>query len=101
MAIQHPASTTHIVATPGTCGGAPRIAETRIRVSQIVLMTEQGISPDEIVSSFPHLSLSQVYAALSYYHDHRADIDQEIRDAGDQFRRLTEPVESGRSSEVG
>jgi uncharacterized protein (DUF433 family) len=91
MAASTNPTTVHIVATPGTCGGAPRIDGTRIRVSQIVLMTEQGISADEIVSSFPHLSLGQVYAALSFYHDHRAQIDQEIRAADEQFRDLATP----------
>ena len=79
----------HVVMTPGTCGGAPRIAGTRIRVSQVVLMTEQGMSADEIIRSLPHLTLGQVYGALSYYHDHRQQIDDEIRDADDEFRRLS------------
>jgi uncharacterized protein (DUF433 family) len=86
----------HVVATPGTCGGAPRLNGTRIRVSQVVLMTEQGMSADEIVSSLPHLTLAQVYAALSYYHDHRAAIDQEIREADEQFARLTQSDGSDR-----
>ena len=70
----------HVESTPDTCGGAPRIAGTRIRVSQIVLLTESGTSPDEIVTSYPHLSLADVYAALAYYHDHRKLIDAEIRE---------------------
>ena len=78
----------HIVATPGTCGGAPRISGTRIRVSQIVIMTEEGMSADEIINSLPHLTLGQVYGALSYYHDHREVIDREIREADEEFRRL-------------
>lgn len=96
MAIEQQTSNTHIVATPGTCGGAPRIAGTRIRVSQIVLMTEQGMSADEIVSSLPHLALAQVYAALSYYHEHRGAIDHEIREADEQFRRLSGSKGAGR-----
>ena len=79
----------YVVETPGICGGAPRIEGSRIRVSQIVLMTEQGISADEIASSFPHLTLAQIYAALSFYHDHRSQIDREIRDANDEHRRRT------------
>ncbi len=51
-------------------------------------MTEQGLSADEIIHNLPHLTLSQVFGALSYYHDHRAAIDQEIREADDEFRRL-------------
>lgn len=70
----------HIESTPGTCGGKPRIAGTRIRVQDIVFWTEEGRSPDEIVSSFPQLTLADVYAALAYYHDNRSLIDQSIRD---------------------
>ena len=33
-----------------------------------------GFSPDEIVSRFPQLTLADVYAALSYYWDHRDEI---------------------------
>jgi len=77
----------HIESTPGTCGGAPRIAGTRIRVSQIVLLIESGSSPDEIITSFPHLTLADVYAALTYYHDHRDVIDAEIRDGDEVYAR--------------
>ena len=70
----------HIERTPGTCGGKPRIAGTRIRVQDIVFWTEEGRSPDEIVRSFPHLTLADVYAALAYYHDNRIVIDEHIRE---------------------
>jgi uncharacterized protein (DUF433 family) len=70
----------HVESTPGTCGGKPRIAGTRIRVQDVVVWTEAGRSPDEIVGSFPHLTLADVYAALAYYHDNRSLIDQHIRD---------------------
>jgi len=69
----------HIESTPGICGGKPRIAGHRIRVQDIVLWTEQGRSADEIVSSFPQLTLADVYAALTFYHDHQAEIDADIR----------------------
>ena len=40
----------HIEATPGTCGGKPRIAGTRIRVQDVYVWHElQGLSADEIV----------------------------------------------------
>jgi hypothetical protein len=38
----------------------------------------QGLTPSDIVSEFPHLTLSGVYAALAYYHDHREEINAEI-----------------------
>ena len=89
MSAQKDVAIGHVVTTPGTCGGAPRIDGTRIRVSQVVLMTEQGMSPDEVIASLPHLTLGQVYGALSYYHDHREQIDDEIRSADKEFERLS------------
>ena len=74
----------HVEVTPGVCGGKPRIAGTRIRVQDVVVLTEQGQSPDEIVMGYPHITLADVYAALAYYHDNREEIDQQMK-ASDQF----------------
>ena len=78
----------HIEVTPGTCGGKPRIAGHRIRVQDIVLWTEEGRSADEIVAEFPQLSLADVYAALTYYHDHREQIDTDIREDEEFYQRV-------------
>jgi uncharacterized protein (DUF433 family) len=71
----------HIVSTPGTCRGKPRIAGTRIRVQDIYVWYElQGQSVDEIVTNFPHLTMAAVYAALAYFWDHREKILQDMAD---------------------
>ena len=69
----------HITITPGVCGGKPRVAGHRITVQNVVLWHERGgLSPDEIVSRHPGLTLADVYAALTYYHDHRDAIRAQI-----------------------
>src|SRR5437660_465011 len=74
------AATPRIVSTPNTCGGKPRIAGHRITVKHIVMCHQRaGNSPDEIVSAYPSLTLSDVYAALAYYFDHKVQIDADIR----------------------
>lgn len=74
-----PTDRVRIVSTPGTCGGKPRIAGSRIQVKHLAIMHErQGMSPEDIVSEFPHLTLVDVYAALAYYHDHREAMNAEI-----------------------
>ncbi len=73
----------HIEDTSGICSGRPRIVGTRLRVSQVLLLTEQGNSADEIVAAYPQLSLADVYAALAFYYDNREEIDQQIRDDND------------------
>jgi uncharacterized protein (DUF433 family) len=70
-----------IVSTPGTCGGRPRIDGHRITVEDIAIWHERmGMSPDEIVSGHPSITLSDVHAALAYYFDHRERIDSDIRE---------------------
>jgi transposase len=51
-------------------------------VQNVVIWHEwMGLSADEIAAEYG-LTLSEVYAALAYYYDHRTDIDDSIR--GDQ-----------------
>lgn len=69
----------HIDATPGICGGRPRIAGHRIRVMDLVVLHEQrGLSPDEIISAYPSLTLADVHAALAYYFDHQDEIQRDL-----------------------
>jgi uncharacterized protein (DUF433 family) len=90
-------STVHITRTPGTCGGRPCVAGTRIRVQDIYSWHElMGHSPDEIVTAFPQLTLADVYAALTYYWDHRSEIDADIR----QEDLLVEQLKSHEPSKI-
>jgi hypothetical protein len=38
-------------------------------------------SPDEILAAYPDLTLSQIYDALSYYYDHKEEMDKEWKDS--------------------
>ncbi len=96
----------HVKITSGIRGGKPTIAEHRIRVMDIVLWHNKlGWSPDEIVSQFPQLTLADVYAALTYYWDHKKEIEAEIRRAEEAEAkarsrhpsRLMEKLEAKRS----
>jgi uncharacterized protein (DUF433 family) len=73
--------TPRIVRTPGTCGGKPRIDGHRIKVEHIAICHERiGMSPDEIVSAHPTITLAQVHAALAYYFEHKDEIDADIEE---------------------
>ena len=74
----------HIESTPGVVGGKPRIAGRRITVQNIAIWHERmGKSADEIATEYD-LTLADVYAALAYYFDHRAEMDESIRE-GEAF----------------
>ncbi len=76
--LKHP----YIKITKKIRGGDPVISGTSIRVMDIVIRYEvMGMSPDEIIVAYPHLSLSQVHDALSYFYEHKSHIDKKWRDA--------------------
>lgn len=69
----------HIVSSPDVAGGKPRIVGHRITVQNIVIWHEQmGYSVDEIATRYD-LTLSEIYAALAYYYDHKDEIDDSIK----------------------
>lgn len=71
----------HIEMTPNISGGKPRISGHRITVANIVVWHEHlGKSADEIATEYD-LTLADVYAALTYYYDHRAEIDHSIEES--------------------
>lgn len=77
MAIQ--SITEKIETTPGVVGGQPCIVGTRFTVKQIVVWHEyMGMSADEIATEY-NLQLSDIYAALSYFFDHREDVLHSIQ----------------------
>ena len=59
-------------------GGEPIIRGTRTPVRAIVELWRQGTGPEEICVHLPHLTLAQVFDALSYYSDHQDEINAHI-----------------------
>lgn len=71
----------YIVSHKDYCSGSPIIKGTKFPVRSVVnYVLRQGISPEELVGEFSHLTLAQVYDALSYYYDNKDLIDRELRD---------------------
>lgn len=64
--------------SPEVCGGRIRIEGTRITVHRIATLYRQGQSAEDIVRTYPHLKIGQVYAALAYYHANQVEIDAEL-----------------------
>ncbi|WP_225886419.1 DUF433 domain-containing protein [Leptolyngbya sp. PCC 6406] len=59
--------------------GVPHIAETTMKVVELVTShLTYGWSPAELHFQYPHITMSQIYSALAYYWDHKADIDADI-----------------------
>ena len=52
--------------------GVARVAGTRLKVIHLVMdQAAHGSTPEQMQGQFPPLTLAQIYAALTYYHDHK------------------------------
>jgi uncharacterized protein (DUF433 family) len=94
-ALPNPPASPHIQVMPGVCGGRPCIAGTRIRVQDVVVWHERlSWSADEICSRHPQVTLADVYAALAYYHDHRAQLDRQMEEGRKHVEELRAKIPS-------
>jgi uncharacterized protein (DUF433 family) len=83
----------HITKDPKVRDGEACIDGTRIRVADIVWMHQQGHTPDEILEQYPNLNLAKIYAALSYYHECKEEIQacfESDKDFSEQLERQWE-----------
>lgn len=58
--------------------GVAWIRDANTKVIEVVRDKQGGWSAEEICKNHQHLSLAQIYAALSYYYDHKEEIDADI-----------------------
>jgi len=80
MAVELKTEHPYIIKNPYVCGGSPIISGTRITVRLIASRVKSGDSVDDIIRDYPHLTLAQVHDAISYYFDHKEEIEQEIQE---------------------
>lgn len=72
----------HITRNKQIRDGEPVITATGIRVIDIAVRYElMDMSPEEIIIALPHLNLSQVHDALSYYYEHKNEMDKSWKNA--------------------
>ncbi len=68
----------YVVKDDGILGGEPIIKGTRTPVRAVVENWRLGVAPESIPRTLPHLTLAQVFDALSYYSDHHEEIERYI-----------------------
>lgn len=81
----------HIETRPDICAGQPHVRGTRITVGLIAREVEHlGMTPDEVIAAHPHLTLAQVHAALTYFYDHREEMEGAMRSSEEIESQLRE-----------
>lgn len=71
---EHP----YIVKDKEIVGEEPIIKGSRTPIRAVVEWWKFGAAPEEIKENLPYLSLAQIFDALSYYDDHREEIETYI-----------------------
>lgn len=59
----------HITVDPNICHGKPCIKGTRVMVSVILDNLAEGLTPEELMHSYPSVSREAVQAAIAYAAD--------------------------------
>lgn len=96
--VKHP----YVVSKKGIRGGAPIIEGTSIKVMDIAIRYDiLGNSPDEIIAAYPDLSLSQVHDALSYYYEHKEQMDKHWKESLKKIDQMRKRHNSVLESKLG
>ncbi len=89
IAIKRSKMHSYITRKKGVCGGRSIIDGTRISVWGIITWYKSGMSIEEILKGYPHLTPAQVYDAFSYYYDNQEEIERDIAANEEDYVRGT------------
>lgn len=73
-----------------TKAGVLRIADTRVSLDSVIIAFNQGSTPEQIVYDYDTLTLSDTYAAISYYLQNREKVDLYLASRAKQNEKLRE-----------
>lgn len=77
---QTPEPMNFITSDPSIRNGRPIIYGTTLRVTDVVVAwLYRNRTPDDLAADYD-LSLAQVYTALAFYYQHKAELDNDIRE---------------------
>ncbi len=68
-----------IAKTPGVCGGAACVRDTRIPVWMLEEMRRLGSTEAQLLHAYPSLTAEDLVAAWAYVEVNRSEIDESIR----------------------
>lgn len=73
--------------------GVMRVGKTRVRLDTVISAWKQGDSPEQIAENFDALDLADVYAVISYFLNHRSEVERYLeqnRQAAERWRAENE-----------
>lgn len=81
--------------------GVWRVTGTRIPLERIVEYHRAGYSPEAIVEAFDTLRLSDVYTVISYYLDHKEEVEEYLRIQEEEAQKVRQMIEEAQPPRPG
>jgi uncharacterized protein (DUF433 family) len=76
--------------------GVIRVGGSRVTIDLIVEQYENGMTPEEMVSAYDALALADVYGVISYYMNHRDEVQDYLKRRHEQAADQRDRMETGR-----
>lgn len=73
--------------------GVLRVGSTRVPLDRVIYAFNEGASAEEIVMRYSTLDLADVYAVVSHYLNHKAEVDRYLDERQEQATRVRAEVE--------
>jgi len=74
--------------------GSIRIKGSRVTLDSIIHSYKLGETPEQISDSFPPVSLASIYAAITYYLTHTAEVEEYLREREMEGDEVQQRIES-------
>ena len=85
---------TQIVPLALTEGGTIRIKGSRVSLDSIVYHFKLGATAEQIAHKFPSLELADIYAAITYYLNHREAVEEYLQQQEAEGDAIQERIEA-------
>ena len=74
--------------------GAIRVGGTRVTLDTVIACYHHGDTPERIHEGFPTLKLEDIYAVISYYLHHQAEVDAYLRQRREEAEENRKKMEA-------
>jgi uncharacterized protein (DUF433 family) len=76
-------TTTYVQARDGNL----YVGSSRVTLDSVIVPWQAGQTPEAIHADFPTIPLSDIYGAIAYYLEHRAELDAWLRECDELYER--------------
>jgi uncharacterized protein (DUF433 family) len=80
--------------------GGLRVTGTRVLLERIVHAFEDGATPEGIIQSYDTLHLADVYAVLSWYLRHKAEVEDYLCKRAEEAEAIRQTIEAKQPDRV-